>query len=728
MHIRQGTRCIVSAKTLQRACEFLPLETRLMLHGGCELADVFLPDGSLHFDSVNQFVHGNRETTLPGTSINSGPGSALPGPVIGGVPALSSNPSATATLYLDFDGEPAQSWGSHSVTATPAYSTDSDTANFSDSELSNIHQIWARVAEKYSPFNIDVTTINPGSFADKVATKVVIGGNGSWTGQTYGGIAYIGGFYNSSSNTVWVFEDNLGNGNAKYTAEAAAHEAGHAFGLRHQSLYDANGVKTQEYYQGNSAIAPTMGNSYYAARGLWYYGTSTSATTYQDDLAILSNTSNAFGYRADDFGNVIGSAASAMSGASTFNISGVIEKMTDKDFFSFTTDAGTVSLMGSVVAYGATLDLKLELFSASGQQIAIADTTSFGESLSLPLSAGTYYVAVGSHGGYGDVGQYTLSGTIVQPVNYVAAPANLTTSVISAGQVNVAWTDQSANEAGFTIQRSTDGGSTWVNLATLPTNATSFSDMAVQGGVMYLYRVYAEGAAVDSAFSNTGSATIVPSAPTGLVAAGVSTSQINLTWLDVSGETGYRIERSLDGSSWSQVGTTSADITSFQNTGLAGGTSYYYRVFAVATFGNSPASATALGVTQALALPAAPTSVTAAKVARTKMRVTWNDNATNESGFRVQRSTDGRTWTQIGTAPANATSYTDVIKTGAYYYRVSAYNAAGESAFSEAAYASMSKTTANATVTHAQAKPVFSSASISETLKARSIVADLLAA
>ena len=262
---------------------------------------------------------------------------------------------------------------------------------------------------------------------------------------------------------------------------------------------------------------------------------------------------------------------SAMSGSSTFSISGVIEKMADKDFFSFTTDAGTVSLMGSVVAYGATLDLKLELFNASGQQIAIADTTSLGESLSLTLTAGTYYVAVGSHGGYGDVGQYTLSGTIVQPVNYVAAPANLTASVISASQVNLAWTDQSANEAGFTIQRSTDGGSTWVNLATLPTNATSFSDTAVQGGVMYLYRVYAEGAAVNSAYSNTASATIVPSAPTGLVAAGVSTSQINLTWLDVSGETGYRIERSLDGSTWSQVGTTSADITSFQNTGLAGG-------------------------------------------------------------------------------------------------------------------------------------------------------------
>lgn len=709
-----------------------------MLHGGCELHEILTPDGSPHFDSVNQFSQGNKKTTLAGTSIDGGAGAVSPGPVIGGVPALSSNPSATAKLYLDFDGEPAQSWGSYSVTATPAYSTDSDTANFSDSELANIQQIWARVAEKYSPFNIDVTTINPGSFADKVATKVVIGGNGSWTGQTYGGIAYIGGFYNSSSNTAWVFEDNLGNGNVKYTAEAAAHESGHTFGLRHQSLYDANGVKTQEYYQGTSAIAPTMGNSYYAARGLWYYGTSTSASTYQDDLAILSNTLNGFGYRADDFGSVIGSATSAMSGSSTFSISGVIEKMTDKDFFSFTTDAGNVSLTGSVAAYGATLDLKLELFNASGQQIAIADTTSLGESLSLTLAAGTYCVAVGSHGGYGDVGQYTLSGTIVQPVNYVAAPANLTASVISASQVNLAWTDQSANEAGFTIQRSTDGGSTWVNLATLPTNATSFSDTAVQGGVMYLYRVYAEGAAVDSAYSNTASATIVPSAPTGLVASGVSTSQINLTWLDVSGETGYRIERSVDGSTWSQVGTTIADITSFQNTGLAGGTSYYYRVFAVATFGESPASATAMGTTEALAIPAAPTSVSAAKLAKNKMKVTWTDNATNESGFNIQRSTDGKTWKQIGAVPANATSYTDSIRSGAYYYRVSAYNAAGESAFSDAAYASMSETTITRTTakatkttaeaTAAQAKPLFSAVPISKTVKAKSIIADLLAA
>src|SRR2546427_10732730 len=80
-------------------------------------------------------------------------------PVMGGVPLLSSDPSATVKVYLDFDGDAATTWNGFSVPATPAYDLDGDPTSFNDTELSNIRQIWARVAEKFSPFNVDVTTI-----------------------------------------------------------------------------------------------------------------------------------------------------------------------------------------------------------------------------------------------------------------------------------------------------------------------------------------------------------------------------------------------------------------------------------------------------------------------------------------------------------------------------------------------------------------------------------------
>src|SRR5262249_16944128 len=146
------------------------------------------------------------------------------------------------------------------------------------------------------------TTVQPASFANGVSMRVSIGGDGAWTGGTYGGIAYVGSFTSSMVNTVYVFPKNLSNGYARYTADASSHEAGHSFGLQHQSQYDDAGTKIAEYYSGpGDGRAPIMGVSYYAPRGLWWYGTSsTGPTVYQDDMAVISDSTNGFGYRPDD--------------------------------------------------------------------------------------------------------------------------------------------------------------------------------------------------------------------------------------------------------------------------------------------------------------------------------------------------------------------------------------------------------------------------------------------
>src|SRR5690606_10291318 len=113
---------------------------------------------------------------------------------------------------------------------------------------------------------------------------------------------FVNGFTNFSSNTAWVFPNNLGNGNPKTVAEAAAHEAGHLFGLTHQTEWvqnsSGNWVKrnNSDYSTNGDSphIRPVMGSSYGSTRGLWWYGTS-SATPYpryQDDLAILAKTAN----------------------------------------------------------------------------------------------------------------------------------------------------------------------------------------------------------------------------------------------------------------------------------------------------------------------------------------------------------------------------------------------------------------------------------------------------
>jgi len=82
-----------------------------------------------------------------------------------------------------------------------------------------------------------------------------------------------------------------------------------------------------------------------------------------------------------------------------------------------------------------------------------------------------------------------------------------------------------------------------------------------------------------------------PAAPSGLVAAAVSSSQINLAWTDNSGdELGFKVERSLDGFVWVEIDRLAARITSYANYGLSPGVNYFYRVRAYNLYGNSASS------------------------------------------------------------------------------------------------------------------------------------------
>jgi hypothetical protein len=79
-------------------------------------------------------------------------------------------------------------------------------------------------------------------------------------------------------------------------------------------------------------------------------------------------------------------------------------------------------------------------------------------------------------------------------------------------------------------------------------------------------------------------------APTGLTATATSSSQINLSWSADSGASnGYAIDRSANGTSgWTQIGTTLAGVTTYSDTGLNSGTTYYYKISAVNNNGDSP--------------------------------------------------------------------------------------------------------------------------------------------
>lgn len=116
----------------------------------------------------------------------------------------------------------------------------------------------------------------------------------------------------------------------------------------------------------------------------------------------------------------------------------------------------------------------------------------------------------------------------------------------------------------------------------------------------------------------------------------------------------------------------------------------------IATF--APYSATVITLSPAQmppppTVPAAPTHLTAASVTKSRITLAWTDASSNETGFKIERSLNGATWTQIATTGANVATYsnTGLSSNTLYYYRVRAYNAAGNSAYSNVVSAKTSK-------------------------------------
>jgi hypothetical protein len=168
----------------------------------------------------------------------------------------------------------------------------------------------------------------------------------------------------------------------------------------------------------------------------------------------------------------------------------------------------------------------------------------------------------------------------------LAPPGTVVAFAVSSSQIDLDWTDV-AGETGYQVERLS--GSDWDGIAEMGADVTSYSDTGLTAGTVYAYRVFAvsEGERSDPSAVATATTATDPPGSTSLEASAVSSTEIHLTWVDVSTETGYRIERSFDGENWETVFSADANVTSHTDAGLSAGTTYYYRVVATNAAGSS---------------------------------------------------------------------------------------------------------------------------------------------
>jgi autotransporter-associated beta strand protein len=269
----------------------------------------------------------------------------------------------------------------------------------------------------------------------------------------------------------------------------------------------------------------------------------------------------------------------------------------------------------------------------------------------------------------------TLSGTLNAPetLNGLSAPTGVAIRQGGGASFVVSW-QPVAGASGYAIERS-ENGADFTSVSTVASAATSWTNTGLAGAMRYFYRVRATTAAGRSTPSAIVSEINRPSPVTEAAVTVLSNTQLVLNWIDTSGETGYRIERSTDNVTFTQIATLGTNVPSYSNSGLAAGTQYWFRISPMTATGDgNPVVITA----STTGLEAVPDLVFTSKVS-SALGLAWTAVGSATS-YRIERSTNGSTFTSLATVSAGTVGYTDstVAVLGKYYYRVVAINGSAE--------------------------------------------------
>jgi hypothetical protein len=402
----------------------------------------------------------------PAAASDSAPAPVPTALATNGLPLHHSKPGAPWTLYVDVESQTVLVSQAMrlmlnlrvSTITTSGLTLDADSTTFNVDEQQVVSRIWGRVAEDWAPFDVDVTTERPASFATSpwggprviwnivTRTETILGFR---AGSLYGiaAAANLCGistqFLGQPTFTFWA---NTGAANHSDLADTISHEAGHVVGLVHDGA--RIGGSTVEYYGGNgdgpTSWGPIMGSPIARNVTQWSAGDYPNASNLgvcgpglQDDVAHIAQT---FGRRADEAGNTDAEAAPLAAPTRA-----VITETTDVDVFALPrADDVRIQITpfrAGEQTDGGNLDVAAEIVNGAGLVVVRTDdVTQTAAELSALLPPGQHFLRVqasadpANYPAYGSLGQYTVTGTFISTVRLTALASPLPAEVLTPGR------------------------------------------------------------------------------------------------------------------------------------------------------------------------------------------------------------------------------------------------------------------------------------------------------